>query len=444
MKKITLFIATSLLLLSCESAVEGLNDNPNAYTDAPISLVLNHSLLNLASIAEAEPARISGIFTDQFTGVDRQYGTLNGYSTLSTTYEAFWEDIYQRGISQIQITKAKAIEGGNTVAEGQALILEGYHFAEAALVFGDIPFSEVNNPEFSSPSYEGQRAVLTGAIAMITDGIAKAGSTSAENNVLETSSTWAQIGNALKARYYLALGDMTNANSSAVAANFTSAANDWNIIHSTANYGENLFWQFEVEQRADYLKMENSYMAQLLNSTDASYKGNAKTVETARYNYYVASNGLSLNTSTGGFAAQTASFPVISFVEVQLIIAETATSNSAKLAALNSVRAHNASKFNSTYDAYVEADFQTGGIANDGHTVADAMKMEILLEKFCSVIGLPTYQDVLRTDNFIGVPIKNSNTTMIPQRFIYPSSEEASNANFPGYVDQFVATPIHN
>ena len=84
------------------------------------------------------------------------------------------------------------------------------------------------------------------------------------------------------------------------------------------------------------------------------------------------------------------------------------------------------------------------GIAYDGLTVADAIKMEILLEKFCSVIRLPTYQNILRTDKFIGVPIKSSNTTMIPQRFIYPSSEEASNTNFPGYVDQFVSTPIHS
>ncbi len=126
-----------------------------------------------------------------------------------------------------------------------------------------------------------------------------------------------------------------------------------------------------------------------------------------------------------------------------MIIAETATSDAAKLAALNSVRAHNATKFSSTYTAYDAADFQAGGIVNRGLSAADAMKMEILLEKFCSVIGLPTYQDVLRTSNFIGVPIKSSNTTVIPQRFIYPSSEESSNSNFPGYVDQFVPTPIH-
>jgi hypothetical protein len=29
------------------------------------------------------------------------------------------------------------------------------------------------------------------------------------------------------------------------------------------------------------------------------------------------------------------------------------------------------------------------------------------------------------------------------QRIIYPSTEEFSNSNFPGYVEQFIITPIH-
>lgn len=158
---------------------------------------------------------------------------------------------------------------------------------------------------------------------MIDEGIGKAGNSSASNNVFKTSSTWAQIGNALKARYYLALGDYTQANKAAVDANFQSSLNDWSIKYFQANYGENLFWQFEVEQRQDYLKVENSFMSNLLNASTDIYRGNSKTDETARFNYYVADNGLSLNT-TDGFAAQTNSFPVISFEEVQLIVAETA------------------------------------------------------------------------------------------------------------------------
>lgn len=312
------------------------------------------------------------------------------------------------------------------------------------MLFGNIPFSEVNNSlEFPDPKYEGQETVIRAAIALIDAGISKAGNSSASNNVLETTSSWAQIGNALKARYYLALGESSNANSAAIAANFEDAASSWEIKHSVANYGENLFWQFEVEQRQDYLKVENSFMSNLLNNTTAVYKGNSKTNESKRFDYYVASNGLSLNT-TDGFAAQTNSFPVISFEEVQLIIAETASDQNDKIAALNKVRAHNSSKFESTFDEYELSDFETNGMVNRGLSTSDAIKMEILLEKYCSVIGLPTYQDVLRTDNFIGVPIKGTGTNVIPQRFIYPLAEESSNSNFPGFIDQFVTLPIYN
>ncbi len=443
------FIQTLILLLvitSCE--VEGLNDTENAFTDTPIGLILNHSLLNVVSVAEAEAARITAIFTDQFTGVDRQYGTLNGYSTVSANYDALWEDIYQRGITQAQITKSKAIASGNSTVEGQALILEAYYFGEAALLFGDIPFSEVNG-ESTDPAYESQSSVLNSVISLLDEGITKVGSDfTAKNNVFDTSSNWDQIANGLKARYYLALKNYSMAKSTATEASFTSSENDWAISHSSANYGENLFWQFEVEQRQDYLKVENSHLSQLLDSTSSVYRGNVKTNETKRFSYYVADNGLSLNTSDDGFAAQTRSFSVISFEEIQLTIAEASLLSSpadpiAALEALNKVRASNVDRFDSKYDAYVMADFESGGILNKGLSTNDALRLEILIEKYCSVIGLPTYQDIRRTKNLIKVPIKGSGTTTIPQRFLYPSNESSSNSNFPGLVDQFIPTEIN-
>jgi len=446
MRKYIQIIILLLVFSSCE--VEGLNDTENAFTDTPIGLILNHSILNVVSLAEAEPARISAIFSDQFTGVDRQYGTLNGYSTVSANYDALWEDIYQRGITQAQITKNKAIESGNTVVEGQALILEAYYFGEAALLFGDIPFSEVNG-ESTDPSYESQSSVLNSVISLLDQGIEKVGSsTSAENNIFRTNSSWDEIANALKARYYLSLKNYSMANNSAIASSFTTRANDWNIFHSDANYGENLFWQFEVEQRQDYLKVENSHMSQLLDSTSTIYRGNSKTDESKRFSYYVAENGLSLNTSDDGFAGQKQPFPVISFEEIQLIIAETSLlSNpadpSTALEALNKVRASNALRFDAQYDAYEIGDFEAGGILNKGLDTNDALRLEVLIEKYCSVIGLPTYQDMRRTKNLIGVPIKGSGATTIPQRFLYPSTESSSNANFPGLVDQFIPTEIN-
>jgi starch-binding outer membrane protein, SusD/RagB family len=77
-------------------------------------------------------------------------------------------------------------------------------------------------------------------------------------------------------------------------------------------------------------------------------------------------------------------------------------------------------------------------------TPFNAMIKEALLEKYCSVIGVPSFLDVNRTNNLINVPIKNANVTTIPQRFIYSSAEQASNSNFPGLVDQYVKTDINN
>jgi hypothetical protein len=57
--------------------------------------------------------------------------------------------------------------------------------------------------------------------------------------------------------------------------------------------------------------------------------------------------------------------------------------------------------------------------------------MEIMIEKFKSVIGGPTYHDIRRNKNLIGTRIKNSETNVIPQRYLYPSSESASNFRCP-------------
>ncbi|MEQ8906137.1 SusD/RagB family nutrient-binding outer membrane lipoprotein [Ekhidna sp.] len=434
---------------SCEDVVEGLNNDPNNFTDAPLNLVLNHANLNVVAIAEAHPTRLATMFTDQFGGFDRQYGTLNIYSTLQTDYDEIWEDLFQRGISQAQIAKQKAQDLGNAQLEGQAQILEAYFFGEAALLFGDIPFSQVNNPDFLDPEFESQVTVLNSVVSLLQEGATLAGTSSADNNVFNTSSSWAQIANALRARYLLALGNNADALSAAQAANFTSKANDWEIVHTTTNYAENLFYQFQVEQRQDYLKvlgsLDFSYMSKLLNSTAAEYKGNSKTDESGRYAYYVATNGEDLNTSLGGFAGIDTNFPVVSYEEVQLIIAETSigSNNTAALNALNAVRASHAAMFSSQYDAYVIADFQPGGELYDGSSTNSSLMMEIMLEKYCSVIGLPTYSDVRRTDNMINVPIKGTGTTVIPQRFLYPQTESASNENFPGVVDQYTPTPVN-
>ena len=64
MKKFITLLAITSLFIGCEID-EDLNDDPNAFTDSPIGLIINHALLNVAAVAEAAPARIASMYTDQ-------------------------------------------------------------------------------------------------------------------------------------------------------------------------------------------------------------------------------------------------------------------------------------------------------------------------------------------------------------------------------------------
>jgi len=80
MKYTRLFFATllSVGLLSCESVVEDLNVDPNNFTEISTDLLISQGVMNLASIAESEAARILGV----------------SRGTLRTKLKRYFDDTY--------------------------------------------------------------------------------------------------------------------------------------------------------------------------------------------------------------------------------------------------------------------------------------------------------------------------------------------------------------
>ena len=454
------FALSGSLLLGLGGCAEFVRENndPNNFTDNTLALALRQASLATASPSNQHTARIATMFSDQFTGTDRQYISISNYQVDATDFETTWEDIYQRGLPNAQFAKQKAQEASIEPLVGAATAFEGYYFGEAAMLFGDVPFSQANKiTEFQSPSFEPQAEVLQGAISLLTEAATKAGSRrmtadgTASAPIWVSTATYSQFANALKARYYLGLKDYPNALASAEASGMDSNAESVRIRASSDNFGENLYWQFEVEQRSDYLSIGNSRLRRLLSDTTESSRKNSKTNDAARYKYFVGpvSAGLIRLNTTTGFAAIGEPMDVITSREVQLIIAESAArlgQTEKAITALNAARELWDTLLGvDNYQAYESGDFEDGGIADradeDGNA---ALIYEILEEKFVSVIGLPTYYDVLRTKNLIGARIKGTNSN-IPQRYLYPLSERSSNANLrdtdpPGL---FVPLPIN-
>ena len=437
------------MFTACESVVEDLNVNPNEFTEVPAQLVFNHAALNVAAIAEAEPARIAGMWSDQFAGTDRQYIVQDRFEVSAAIFDEIWADLYQGGISQAQIAQEQATAEGQTLIANYARLLEGYYAAEAALMFGDVPYTQANDPEVADPAYDSQMDVLNTAISLIqasTTGAGANNTVGSGNNIFSTSASWAQFGNALLARYYLAQGNYSSALSAAQAANFDEVSDDVNIIHTTTNFAENLFFQFEAEQRTDYLSFgvvgtEQSTLFSILSDTTSRSRGDDKTNDAARLAYFMTPDLTSelyrLNTTDGAFAAAT-NFPVIGYPEVQLIIAEAAARTGDEDTAIEAL--NNARNYWDTVtgaDNYADLD----GDDFDDNDSNDLLRT-ILIEKYASVFGLPTFYDIIRTDNFIGADMDERSTPA--ERFLYPSTEISSNSNFPGEATLDDPTDVFN
>jgi len=199
----------------------------------------------------------------------------------------------------------------------------------------------------------------------------------------------------------------------------------------------NLFYQFEAEQRTDYLTFDGSYLSRVLSDTTAISRTSAKTNDSNRREFYQYTAGGfdRLNTNPGGLFAADQSFPVISYPEVQLIIAESAqrTGDNAKaITALNNARNYWDGLMGT--DDYI--DMEAGDFADDAELLN-----AIMLEKFVSVFGLPTFYDLTRTNNMLGVDLDGRDAPV--QRFIYPSVERSSNSNYPGLKSLDEPTPIN-
>ena len=137
---------------------------------------------------------------------------------------------------------------------------------------------------------------------------------------------------------------------------------------------------------------------------------------------------------------------------------------SAGLSALNSYRAwlagggrlnanHNdATKYK--YDAYVEADFTTGGMENsDGVTKEVALQREIIEERYDCCFG--TYmpfndhrrlRGASETDMIVPFPLNTTAASKHVERMPYPQSEKNSNSNVPVISDAealYTRTPVN-
>jgi len=458
------FVLKSIVILglliasSCESIVEDINANPNDIltTDVEDRLFLTGSLLANTQLQLGHLNRISQMYSGQLIGFSSLYSNIYGFNLSTAEANSEWNAFYVGVLTNMRKVAANA---SNPLLVGIAQIVEGHAAGTAASLWGDIPYSESANPDISDPVFDGQISVYDSAIRLLDQGITTlqgASSSSLSEDIFFNGNKdkWIAAAYTLKARFNLHKKDYAAAATAAVNG-IKSADGDMRFYpKSSANTSgdKNLFFTILEGSRAGDIGNSSggveSFLIQMLDSSNELSRNNSKTDETARLGYYrINSTGGSVN---DGIIAATEPQNLVTFYENELILAEVKArsgSLSDGLPHLNNVRAwlnggghlndnHIGNTFK--YEAYVAGDFASGGIENpDGVAAKTAFLREVIEERYVSGFGTHmAYNDARRlrkSDGAYAVPfmLVNGPNPPYPERMPYATNELNSNENAP-------------
>lgn len=453
----SIFVLSLLFATSCQDLVEGINDNPNKITieDVNPSLFLTGAMLANTSAQAGHLNRIAGMYSGQLTGLSSLYSNIYGYSLSTAESVGTWSRIYIGVVPNVRHIRAELPNDG--LMQAISKVLEAHAVGLGASIFGDVPYSEINNEEIDDPRFDGQMSVLNAVIGLLDDAISDLNGVTSRNINEDIyysgdAASWREAAHTLKARYLMILKDYPGAYAAAQSGISNAVRNMQHIPRGDANVSsgdKNLFWEILEGARTGDIGSDQSYLAGLLDPTSPTYRGNAKTDETARGEYsYIFETGGSDNL---GIIEQYEPMNLVSFEENHLILAEAGFRTSGfgtGLQHLNEFRAwlNGGGRLNDSftgmpylYEEYVAADFESGGIENvDGISSDRALLREIIEERYVSGFGqFMPYDDARRlrnsgdTDVMVPFPLNVASASSHPERMPYSDDELNTNSNAP-------------
>jgi uncharacterized protein YjlB len=189
----------------------------------------------------------TGVYTHQITTRE----SIDKYGIAAADID-YWDLLYSRPIVDLD----KIIEIGTKLDfmkyVGIAKILKAYTYSVMVDIWGDIPFSEVNNPDINFPVFDDDEAIYTAVFAMIDEGIADLNNATSVNGTSPDTddliyggnvAKWTKAANTLKLKLYNQIRKTSMFSASAVttllAGDLIEEGDDFMMWFGTADSPEN-------------------------------------------------------------------------------------------------------------------------------------------------------------------------------------------------------------
>ncbi len=233
MKKIILLLIGFGILISCDSVLD-INRDPDNLTpdDLTFAVELPASITAVAGVQGSNWALIGGIWSQMWSQSpgSSQYRVVDNY-TLGTTdaiAESGWRNTYD-GLLDIRNIKKKALAAENWNYYLIATTLETYLSHMLTDWYGDIPYSEANDPLIFQPNFDTGEQVYDAMIVDLDDALgrnlgASVGDTPGGDDLVfgGDMSNWVKFANTLKLKIFLR---QTEARASVAQAGITAMIN---------------------------------------------------------------------------------------------------------------------------------------------------------------------------------------------------------------------------
>ena len=273
---------TALGAAGCNDFLAGgeLDTDPNRPTAANNQQLFVGITSNTWALLGSDPARVTGLWMQQFDGIQSQYISTYRYTVNEATTNGFNSALYAGGgLKDVRLLQSNARAQSDTLFLGIAQIQEALLMGTGADLFGDLVYTEAlkgtPNPKLDKQLvvYDSVQSLLTQGINNLTpfvgrtaNGPTNLGPRTADISYLGNPGKWIRLAHTLKARFYLHTAEVRPAAYAQALAEarlgITDPANDYLAKFSGASSLESNFWyQFTQEQRFGYLVPNESFVA---------------------------------------------------------------------------------------------------------------------------------------------------------------------------------------
>lgn len=442
---ITLCIASTLFLSSCDKYIEGFDKSPNLPGE-----VSNANLLLVTGVATQSNytghlARMQACFIQQCSGIAFQYADLETYIITENDMDNLWNGLYADGAINAQ-TLIRQAGTANPWYAGMAKVLKAMNIALASDMWGNVPLREalrgIEGPAYFNPRYDNQDQIYNDLQTLLSEAIndlRKPGSANlirpnASDDVFFAgdASKWERAAWMLKARLAIHL-TKRNGNAAATQASaFVDSANlNGNSDNMVARWGSkgnelNPWYSFSIN-RAGYIKMGKPFIDRLVSTNDPRLPFFATQDGAGGYTGTEPNSGVDTTSDIGNFVAgATATNALMTYAEMMFIKAE------AEFRLGNNATA--ATAFNDAVKASIR---EVTGASNAAYEAANASETgttitldKILTQKNTALFSqIEAYNDWRRTGVPAITPAAGAALSGVPRRLPTPLNERVNNRN---------------